>query len=380
MWHLDTPQLDTGPADGGFAGWIAGTSATRDLQLSPNFAHLAPRLSLRTIERPDVAPALGMPGLEVLGFEGALADTTKADGDYMTLEFTQGEQRAEIIIPLGSWQPHSLENKAAKLERVRKLLQCPDCGAELLQDGKESLSCSACEGHFHCDECIDFLSQQTRNDYRLAHTDRVSENPYDGEILNIINRHRNGWVLDCGAGRRERYYENVVNFEIVDYPSTDVMGLGERLPFRDAAFDAVLSCAVLEHVRDPFRCASEILRVLKPGGTLYCQAPFLQPFHGYPDHYYNMTSQGLINLFGDAIQVEHLGPLNFGQPVAALQWILGAYAAGLSGDAREAFLDMPVRELVNVSNAALLSDYVSLLSHEARDQLACCNLLIGSKQ
>ena len=87
--------------------------------------------------------------------------------------------------------------------------------------------------------------------------------------------------------------DNVVNYEIVDYDTTDVIGLGDTLPFNDCVFDAVISIAVLEHVRYPFACAAEIVRVLKRGGELECSVPFLQPLHGYPHHYYNMTSQGL---------------------------------------------------------------------------------------
>jgi ubiquinone/menaquinone biosynthesis C-methylase UbiE len=42
-----------------------------------------------------------------------------------------------------------------------------------------------------------------------------------------------------------------------------------RLPFDDDAFDAVLSCGVLEHVRSPDDSLEEIKRVLRPGGVFY---------------------------------------------------------------------------------------------------------------
>lgn len=48
-------------------------------------------------------------------------------------------------------------------------------------------------------------------------------------------------------------------FPIIDYD-------GRRLPFRDAAFDIVLSSNVLEHVQDLDAAFAEFDRVLKPGG------------------------------------------------------------------------------------------------------------------
>lgn len=44
---------------------------------------------------------------------------------------------------------------------------------------------------------------------------------------------------------------------------------GESLPFPDATFDVVLCDNVVDHARDPARIASELARVLAPGGLLY---------------------------------------------------------------------------------------------------------------
>jgi SAM-dependent methyltransferase len=68
-----------------------------------------------------------------------------------------------------------------------------------------------------------------------------------------------------------------------------VGGVGEHLPFPDNTFDLVLSHEVLEHVQNDRMAASEISRVLKPGGRL----TLFVPNRGYPfethGHYWKGT-------------------------------------------------------------------------------------------
>ncbi len=47
-----------------------------------------------------------------------------------------------------------------------------------------------------------------------------------------------------------------------------VRGVAERLPFRASAFDLVLILETLDHCQSPAATVEEVLRVLKPGGTL----------------------------------------------------------------------------------------------------------------
>jgi SAM-dependent methyltransferase len=187
-------------------------------------------------------------------------------------------------------------------------------------------------------------------------------------------------VLDNGSGLRSEYYDNVVNLEIVDFVTTDVLGDGEHLPFADAVFDAVLSLAVLEHVRDPFACAAEIARVLKPGGRLYAAVPFLQPLHGYPDHYYNMTVSGLRNLFDDRFEIFDAGVPRAGLPIFTLSWFLGSYLAGLPTDVADRFRSMTVEELIASAPSQWDEPYVTQLSDAANVELAAVTYVIGRRR
>ena len=67
-----------------------------------------------------------------------------------------------------------------------------------------------------------------------------------------------GMVELANGFARERDVTNV-RFEVAD--------IGE-LPFQDDSFDAVFTCAVLEHLAEPGDALQEICRVLRPGGVI----------------------------------------------------------------------------------------------------------------
>ena len=225
----------------------------------------------------------------------------------------------------------------------------------------------------------DFLTDDLRSSAAVIDTLNVSSHEYDGLALRLIEEFKAGIILDCGAGLRPTYHPNVVNFEIADYDTTDVLGVGEALPFRDNSFDAVISIAVLEHVRDPGACAAEIARVLKPGGKLVCCVPFLQPLHGFPHHYFNMTHQGLRTLFEGKLQIEEQFVSDSGLPIWSLSWMLRAWAEGLSGSAREQFLSTPVRDLMENPATLLDRSWVRQLSREKNFELASTTMLTARK-
>ena len=225
----------------------------------------------------------------------------------------------------------------------------------------------------------DFLTGELREQTGIAETDAVSSHGYDMYAVNLIAEFRDGLLLDCGAGKRPVYYPNVVNLEIVDYDTTDVLGVGEKLPFKDNSFDGVLSLSVLEHVRDPFACASELVRVLKPGGKMICCVPFLQPEHGYPHHYYNMTGQGLRALFDRRLAIDDHQVIEAIGPVQSLAWMVQSWANGLTGSAREEFLSLSMRDLMVEATQLNGRSWVKELSTQKNFELASATMLFAHK-
>ncbi len=296
------------------------------------------------LANPDVAEAVG---------KGQMAS-----GRAHFEAFGRSEGR-RIRTRVGAGWPIT-EAKKRKLERIRPLL-------------RTDMGCVETPVFF------DFLTAQLRAQFDIVDTAAVSSHGYDRYALDIVAKHEAGLVLDCGAGRRPEYFDNVVNFEIAAYETTDVRGVGEALPFVDDAFDAVLSLSVLEHVKDPFRCAGEIARVLKPGGALMCCVPFLQPLHGYPHHYYNMSAQGLRNLFQDHLAIDDVTVFAGTVPLWSLAWILRSWAAGLSGRTREDFLQMRVSDLMGDPVSHLDQPFVRELSNEKNLELASATVLFAHK-
>jgi SAM-dependent methyltransferase len=362
------------------SGWIVSEQGTVvDHLMVWDKAHSVGN-ALSCVPRPDVEAVYV--GKQVIGFQGDVNVLTLSDDSMLSVYFSLDGIPQKLPVPL-RFAPHFKQigqQKFKKLKRIRDILCCPACGSEVLLSQVSQLVCPACQTCFPFDEGkYDFLTADLREYASVQETENVSSNNYDPFALAIIDEFKDGLILDNGCGLRSVYYDNVVNFEIAGYSTTDVLGVGEKLPFKSNSFDAVFSLAVLEHVKNPFECAREIVRVLKPGGKLYCVVPFLQPFHGYPNHYYNMTSSGLLNLFEDALTVVECGVPKSGLPIWSLSWFLHSYLQGLPEVTRQQFATMTVAELANFSINVLEQGFVRELSAEANRELASTNYIFAVK-
>ncbi len=156
---------------------------------------------------------------------------------------------------------------AAKLAWIAANGQCPACRWGGLVGESAAVTCAACRMSFPVvNGAIDFLDDVTKAAFQITDTENVSDHPFDGNAMAIIDRcaTAGGVVLDCGSGYKADAFPHVVQMEIVNYAHVDVLAVNQRLPFVDDCFDAVFSLDVLEHVNDPFRCAAEICRVYGP--------------------------------------------------------------------------------------------------------------------
>lgn len=135
----------------------------------------------------------------------------------------------------------------------------------------------------------------------------------------MLPRFARGDLLDLGCGPVPLfglYFPLVDSVTCVDWPASPhatlhvdlVADLSEPLALESAAFDTVILSDVLEHVPEPRTLLSEIARVLRPGGHLLLNVPFMYGLHELPHDYFRYTAPALHRLLaGAGLRVSHLG-------------------------------------------------------------------------
>ncbi len=188
------------------------------------------------------------------------------------------------------------------------LLACPDCRTALREAGA-TLTCSGCGRSFAVVEgvpqllpaalaagasvdpawrtwagALDRLLEWRRRTWNGGETSRSYQQAVHGVHAEFAAHCRlaqmRGAILDVGCGSADiaaalapgcRY----VGVDPLPLPTAAgpamVRGVGERLPFRDASFDLVLTLETLDHCQSPTGMVADVLRVLKPGGALCVQ-------------------------------------------------------------------------------------------------------------
>jgi SAM-dependent methyltransferase len=130
------------------------------------------------------------------------------------------------------------------------------------------------------------------------------------EFIDRFKKFYKGNLYDLGCGEmpyREWFLQYASTYTGVDWEKSlhniganIVADLNEPLPIEDGAADTVISLSVLEHLREPAMFLQETHRILKPGGVLVLQVPFMWWEHEVPHDYYRFTRYGLSYLLRKA--------------------------------------------------------------------------------
>jgi SAM-dependent methyltransferase len=134
-------------------------------------------------------------------------------------------------------------------------------------------------------------------------------------------------VVDIGSSTR-LIDNRIIRFDIDHGAGVTVIGDGHFMPFATGEIDAVILTGVLEHVLDPVAFVAEAHRVLRRGGHVYVEVPFLQGYHPHPGDYQRYTKTGLQHLMRNFREID-CGVC--GGPSSALAWVASEYLAAHTG-------------------------------------------------
>jgi SAM-dependent methyltransferase len=213
---------------------------------------------------------------------------------------------------------------------------------------------------------------------------------YDGESAHgglsqfddEIATHPERLYLDVGCGLRRDGFDNCLYLEVYASRSADlVMAPACTYPIADASLDGIGCFAVLEHMPEPWVAAAEFRRMLKPGGLLFVDWPFLQPVHGYPSHYYNATRQGLAAMFDEGFERLELDTRDNQTPERTLRWLLRGWLDGLADEAARRDLGaMTIEQLLaEPPHSPFWKRILAATPASVRETYACGNTLVAKR-
>jgi SAM-dependent methyltransferase len=145
-----------------------------------------------------------------------------------------------------------------------------------------------------------------------------------------------------GLGANELYRNSsieLVGTDVYASQHTALVADAHKLPFEDGVFDGVWVQAVLEHVLEPATIVDEIHRVLRRGGLVYAETPFMQQVHERAYDFSRFTQSGHRWLFKRFSEVS-AGPI--GGAGVALVWSIRYFCRALgAGNKLSILISLP---------------------------------------
>ena len=133
-----------------------------------------------------------------------------------------------------------------------------------------------------------------------------------------------------GDGLADLYADtsiDLISFDVYSSPDVQFIGDGHSIPLADGSVDGVIIQAVLEHVLEPTVVAQEIQRVLRSGGIVYADTPFLQQVHEGAYDFTRFTDSGHRYLFR---RFERIDSGTVAGAGTALRWSIDYFVRALT--------------------------------------------------
>lgn len=215
----------------------------------------------------------------------------------------------------------------SKQAKLRRVLRCPVCGRSPLGEDWRCAGCGTGYGvhagapvllrpgsPFHQyvgqsgggEDGVDRVTRTLRR-MKLIPAERVWSRQAKRTIERLVRETAPddaGRVLvNVGAAIEtifQRVYEpyaDVIRIGLPHEGVVDAIGDAMEYPLADDSVDLLVSSSVLEHIPDPERAIAEAFRVVKPGGRVYAEVPFMRAFHMAPVDYQRYTWSGIARVF-----------------------------------------------------------------------------------
>jgi glycosyltransferase involved in cell wall biosynthesis len=236
-----------------------------------------------------------------------------------------------------------------RLDRLLPILRCPISGQRLAYNADRTALLSV-DGLYSWPLCNDRAVLVQGVTQPECHPDDHISNELPEVALDLI-RKTDGMVLNLSAGGSRLKFDHVVEVEYAIFRHTDIVADSHNLPFLDETFEAIVVMNAFEHYRQPHSVASELLRILKPGGKVLIRTAFLQPLHERPWHFFNCTQYGLSEWF-KGFDTEQLHVSENFCPNHSISWLASEAETALrnevSAESADRFKATPIGELIEL--------------------------------
>lgn len=146
------------------------------------------------------------------------------------------------------------------------------------------------------------------------------------KVLSLLPDDKDLRILDAGAGEgyfsrlmQQAGYRDITACDFLEemWKCAEVpfvkANLNEGIPLGDASFDCIVSIEVIEHVESHSHFISELVRLLKPGGTLIISTPNTVTISGRWHFFlygYNDCAPLPLDPTLDAYWMQHINPVS----------------------------------------------------------------------